>query len=52
MRRSTVPEGTLENFDFKGPKPRTIGIAALLLILFIILRGTFVIIPAGHRSGL
>jgi regulator of protease activity HflC (stomatin/prohibitin superfamily) len=45
-----MPERTLENFDFKGPKPRTIGIAALLVILFIILWGTFVIIPAGHRG--
>ncbi len=36
--------------EFKPPKPRTIGILALLIIIIIILWGTFVIIPAGHRG--
>jgi regulator of protease activity HflC (stomatin/prohibitin superfamily) len=45
-----MPERTLESFEFKGPKPRTIGIAILLLIIFIILWGAFVIVPAGHRG--
>jgi len=45
-----MPERTLEAFEFRGPKPRTIGIAILIFILFIILWGTFVIVPAGHRG--
>ena len=45
-----MPERTLEGFEFRGPKPKTIGILVLLLILFIILWGTFVIVPAGHRG--
>ena len=46
-----MPERTLEAFEFRGPKPKTIGIAIVILILFIILWGTFVIVTAGHRSG-
>jgi len=42
--RSMVP------FEYKTPKPRTIGILILLFILLLILWGTFVIIPAGHRG--
>jgi len=45
-----MPERTLEAFEFKGPKPKTIGIAIVILIIFIILWGTFVIVPAGHRG--
>ena len=45
-----MPERTLEAFEFRGPKPRTIGIAILIFFLFIILWGTFVIVPAGHRG--
>jgi regulator of protease activity HflC (stomatin/prohibitin superfamily) len=45
-----MPERTLEAFEFKGPKPRTIGIFVILLILFIIFWGTFAIVPAGHRG--
>jgi regulator of protease activity HflC (stomatin/prohibitin superfamily) len=45
-----MPERTLEAFEFRGPKPKTIGIAIVILILFIILWGTFVIVPAGHRG--
>jgi len=45
-----MPERTLEAFEFKGPKPKTIGTAIVILILFIILWGTFVIVPAGHRG--
>ena len=36
--------------DYRGPSLRTIGILILLFIIFIILWGTFVIIPAGHRG--
>jgi regulator of protease activity HflC (stomatin/prohibitin superfamily) len=45
-----MAERTFEDFTFKGPKPRTLGIAILLFIIFIILWGTFVIVPAGHRG--
>jgi regulator of protease activity HflC (stomatin/prohibitin superfamily) len=45
-----MPERALDAFEFKGPKPRTIGMAILIFILFIILWKTFVIVPAGHRG--
>ena len=45
-----MPERTLEAFEFKGPKPRTIGILVILLIVFIFVWGTFVIVPAGLRG--
>jgi regulator of protease activity HflC (stomatin/prohibitin superfamily) len=38
------------SFEYKTPKPRTIGILILLFIILIVLWGTFVIIPAGHRG--
>ena len=43
-------EGSIMSFEYKTPKPRTIGILILLFIIFIVLWGTFVIIPAGHRG--
>jgi regulator of protease activity HflC (stomatin/prohibitin superfamily) len=43
-------EGSIMSFEYKTPKPRTIGILILLFILLIVLWGTFVIIPAGHRG--
>ena len=45
-----MPERTVDAFEFRGPNPRTIGIGILLFIVFIILWGTFVIVPAGHRG--
>jgi regulator of protease activity HflC (stomatin/prohibitin superfamily) len=45
-----MPERALEAFEFKGPKPKTIGTIIILLIVFIVLWGTFVIVPAGHRG--
>jgi regulator of protease activity HflC (stomatin/prohibitin superfamily) len=45
-----MTERSLEAFDFKGPKPRTILILIVLLILFIVLWGCFAIVPAGHRG--
>jgi len=45
-----MPERSLESFDFKGPKPRNILILIVLLIIFIVLWGTFAIVPAGHRG--
>jgi len=38
------------HIDYKAPKLRTIGIFILLLIVIVVLWGTFVIIPAGHRG--
>ena len=45
-----MPERSSEAFDFKGPKPRTILILIILVILFIVLWGSFAIVPAGHRG--
>ena len=42
--RSIVP------FEVKELKPRIVGIFILLVIILIIVWGTFVIIPAGHRG--
>ncbi len=43
-------ERSSEAFDFKGPKPRTILILIVLVILFIVSWGSFAIVPAGHRG--
>jgi prohibitin 1 len=45
-----MKEGSIMSFEYKTPKPRTIGILILLFIILIVLWGTFVIIPAGHRG--
>ena len=45
-----MPERTLEAFELKGPKPRTIGILIILFIIFIFFWGSFAIVPAGHRG--
>jgi len=45
-----MPERSLEAFDFKVPKPQTILILIVLLILFIVSWGSFAIVPAGHRG--
>jgi regulator of protease activity HflC (stomatin/prohibitin superfamily) len=45
-----MPERSLEAFEFRGQKSRTIGILIILLIVFIFLWGTFAIVPAGHRG--
>jgi regulator of protease activity HflC (stomatin/prohibitin superfamily) len=45
-----MSERSLEAFDFKGPKPQTILMLIVLLILFIISWGSFAIVPAGHRG--
>src|ERR687887_1395663 len=39
-----------KSLEFKGSQPRTIGLIVALLILVIILWGTFVIGPAGSRG--
>jgi len=43
-------EKSLESWEFRGIQPHTIGIFVALLILFSILWGTFVIVPAGSRG--
>jgi len=45
-----MSERTLEAFEFKGPKPRTIGILIILLIIFIFFWSSFALVPAGHRG--
>lgn len=47
-----MPERTLEAFEMKGPKPRTIGIIIFFIIIVILFLywGPFVIVPAGHRG--
>ena len=43
-------ERSLESLEFRGVQPRTIAMMVALLILCIILWGTFVIVPAGSRG--
>jgi regulator of protease activity HflC (stomatin/prohibitin superfamily) len=43
-------ERTIDVGDFKLPGPRTVGLLILLIIILIVLWGTFVIVPAGHRG--
>lgn len=45
-----MAERTIDVFEWRGPRRRTIGIVILFLILFIFIWGSFVIIPAGHRG--
>lgn len=45
-----MTDRTVEAFEFRGPRPRTIGIVIVVLIIFIFLWGSFVIVPAGHRG--
>ena len=43
-------EKRMEAMEIKKPSARNVGIILILLVLFIVLWGTFVIIPAGHRG--
>jgi regulator of protease activity HflC (stomatin/prohibitin superfamily) len=45
-----MSERPLDAFDFKGPKPRTILILIICLILFIVSWSSFALVPAGHRG--
>jgi regulator of protease activity HflC (stomatin/prohibitin superfamily) len=45
-----MPERSLESLEIRGPKPRTVGMLVILLIIIIIAWGTFAIVPAGHRG--
>jgi regulator of protease activity HflC (stomatin/prohibitin superfamily) len=45
-----MSERPFDAFDFKGPRPQTIFILIILLILFIVSWGSFALVPAGHRG--
>jgi regulator of protease activity HflC (stomatin/prohibitin superfamily) len=45
-----MEERTLDVGEFKWPKPRTVGILILFIVILIVGWGTFVIVPAGHRG--
>ena len=45
-----MTERTLDAFELRGPKPRTIGIIIILFVIFIFLWSSFAIVPAGHRG--
>jgi regulator of protease activity HflC (stomatin/prohibitin superfamily) len=45
-----MEERTKDFAEFKLPRPRVIGTFILLILLLIIVWGTFVIVPAGHRG--
>jgi regulator of protease activity HflC (stomatin/prohibitin superfamily) len=41
---------SMEKMEFKTPNPRIILMIIILFIVFILMWGTFVIVPAGHRG--
>jgi regulator of protease activity HflC (stomatin/prohibitin superfamily) len=45
-----MPERSFESVEIRGPKPRTVGMLVILIIIIIIGWGTFAIVPAGHRG--
>ena len=45
-----MPERPIDTFELRGLKPRSLGLLIVVLVIIIILWGTFVIIPAGHRG--
>ena len=45
-----MQDRTLDAFELKGPKPRTIGLLIVLFIAFVVAWGCFTIVPAGHRG--
>ena len=45
-----MAERSMVAFDYKQLKPQTVGILILLFVVLIVLWGTFVIVPAGHRG--
>jgi regulator of protease activity HflC (stomatin/prohibitin superfamily) len=45
-----MADRSMGSFEYKGPTPRTVGILIVFIIIFIVLWGTFVIVPAGHRG--
>ena len=45
-----MADRSVGSFEYNGPKPRTVGMLILLIIILIVVWGTFVIVPAGHRG--
>ena len=45
-----MPDKIIDISEFKKPTPRNVAIIVVLVIIFIIGWGTFVIVPAGHRG--
>ena len=45
-----MPDGSVDLSGLILPKPRTLGLLILALLIVIIGWGTFVLIPAGHRG--
>jgi len=45
-----MPDKIIDISEFKKPTPRNVGFIVVLVIIFIIGWGTFVIVPAGHRG--
>ena len=45
-----MEERAIDFAEFKWPRPRTVGMLILLIIILIVVWGTFVIVPAGHRG--
>jgi regulator of protease activity HflC (stomatin/prohibitin superfamily) len=45
-----MPERSMDAIDIRPPKPRTVGIIIILLIIFGFFWSSFAIIPAGHRG--
>ena len=45
-----MAERSMGPLQYKTPSPRNVGMLILLLVVIIVLWGTFVIVPAGHRG--
>ena len=45
-----MAENPMGSFEYKQLSPRTIGIVILVLVVLVVVWGTFVIVPAGHRG--
>jgi regulator of protease activity HflC (stomatin/prohibitin superfamily) len=45
-----MADRSMGSFEYKGPTPRTVGMLIVFIIIVIVLWGTFVIVPAGHRG--
>ena len=45
-----LADRSIGSFEYKGPRPRTVGILILLIFILIVGWGTFVIVPVGHRG--
>ena len=45
-----MPERPIDAFELRGLKPRSLGLLVVVLVIIVILWGTFVIVPAGHRG--